>query len=94
MEVAAELGLDARRWTPRCWTAGTCWSSTPTRRRAAAIGVTGTPTYVIGGERLDGGQGQEGLRERIQEIVDGLLGRLSAPHAQPSGLSRWVCTVR
>ena len=38
-----------------------------------AIGVTGTPTYVIGGERLDGGKSQEGLRERIEEIADRLL---------------------
>ena len=37
------------------------------------IGVTGTPTYVIGGERLDGGKSQEGLRERIEEIADRLL---------------------
>ncbi|MGW3275699.1 DsbA family protein, partial [Streptomyces kronopolitis] len=34
---------------------------------------TGTPTYVIGGERLDGGTGQEGLRARIEEIADRLL---------------------
>ncbi|WP_326794883.1 DsbA family protein [Streptomyces sp. NBC_01808] len=38
-----------------------------------AIGVTGTPTYVIGDERLDGGKSQEGLRERIEEIADRLL---------------------
>ena len=35
--------------------------------------MTGTPTYVIGGERLDGGKSQEGLRERIEEIADRLL---------------------
>lgn len=38
-----------------------------------AIGVTGTPTYVIGGERLDGGKSQDGLRERIERIADRLL---------------------
>ncbi|WP_447036313.1 DsbA family protein [Streptomyces sp. DSM 118878] len=38
-----------------------------------AIGVTGTPTYVVGGERLDGGKSQDGLRERVEELVDGLL---------------------
>ncbi|MEO3766721.1 DsbA family protein [Streptomyces sp. B8F3] len=38
-----------------------------------AIGVTGTPTYVIGDERLDGGKSQDGLRERIEEIADRLL---------------------
>ncbi|MER7584259.1 DsbA family protein [Kitasatospora sp. NPDC097691] len=35
-----------------------------------AIGVTGTPTYVIGGERLDGGQSQDGLRERIVAVIE------------------------
>jgi protein-disulfide isomerase len=34
-----------------------------------AIGVTGTPTYLIGGELLDGSKDQEGLRERIEEIA-------------------------
>ncbi|AYA19683.1 disulfide bond formation protein DsbA [Streptomyces alfalfae] len=38
-----------------------------------AIGVTGTPTYVVGGERLDGGKSQDGLRERVEKIIDGLL---------------------
>ncbi|MGW4384766.1 DsbA family protein [Kitasatospora sp. NPDC004531] len=36
-----------------------------------AIGVKGTPTYVVGGKRLDGGQSQEGLRERIVELLGG-----------------------
>lgn len=36
--------------------------------------MTGTPTYVIDGERLDGGKSQEGLRERIEAIADRLLG--------------------
>lgn len=35
--------------------------------------MTGTPTYVIGGERLDGGRSQEGLRKRVEEIADRLL---------------------
>ncbi|MFB7950381.1 DsbA family protein [Kitasatospora phosalacinea] len=36
-----------------------------------AIGVTGTPTYVVAGKRLDGGKSQEGLRERIVELLNG-----------------------
>jgi protein-disulfide isomerase len=35
--------------------------------------VSGTPTYVIDGERLDGGESQDGLRERIEQIVDQVL---------------------
>lgn len=38
-----------------------------------ALGVTGTPTYMIGGHRLDGGVSQEGVRERLAEIAAGLL---------------------
>lgn len=34
-----------------------------------AIGVSGTPTYVIAGQRLDGGTSQDGLRARIVEII-------------------------
>ncbi|OKJ01114.1 DsbA family protein [Kitasatospora sp. CB01950] len=36
-----------------------------------AIGVTGTPTYVVAGKRLDGGQSQDGLLERIVELLGG-----------------------
>lgn len=35
-----------------------------------AIGITGTPTYVIAGQRLDGGKSQDGLRERIVAIIE------------------------
>jgi protein-disulfide isomerase len=39
-----------------------------------AIGVTGTPTYVVAGQRLDGGRSQDGLLERITGILDGHRG--------------------
>ncbi|GAA2047203.1 DsbA family protein [Streptomyces carpaticus] len=35
-----------------------------------ALGVRGTPSYVIAGQRLDGGQSQDGLLERIIAIVE------------------------
>ncbi|MBD0676572.1 DsbA family protein [Streptomyces sp. CBMA156] len=35
-----------------------------------AIGVTGTPTYVIGGRRLDGGRSQDGLRAEIAAVIE------------------------
>ncbi|MEU1624591.1 DsbA family protein [Streptomyces sp. NPDC020096] len=50
-----------------------------------AIGVTGTPTYVIDGVRLDGGKSQEGLRERIQELADRVLNRRTGSLDSPSG---------
>ncbi|KDN86803.1 DsbA family protein [Kitasatospora cheerisanensis] len=36
-----------------------------------AIGVKGTPTYVVAGKRLDGGQSQDGLFDRIVELLGG-----------------------
>ena len=35
----------------------------------AAYAIT-TPTYVIAGQRLDGGKSQEGLRARIVELIE------------------------
>ncbi|GAA5017790.1 DsbA family protein [Kitasatospora paranensis] len=35
-----------------------------------AIRVTGTPTYVVAGERLDGDRSQDGLLERLTGILD------------------------
>ena len=35
-----------------------------------AIGIKGTPNYVVGRERLDGSQSQQGLRERIMALLD------------------------
>ncbi|MFD8600049.1 DsbA family protein [Kitasatospora sp. NPDC059646] len=36
-----------------------------------AIGVKGTPTYVVAGKRLDGGQSRDGLFERLVELLGG-----------------------
>ncbi len=33
---------------------------------------------MIGGERLDGGKSQEGLRERVERIADRLLAEAGA----------------
>lgn len=70
-------------WTPRSSTrpsstAGDILIVDADQAEGKAIGVTGTPTYVIDGERLDGGKSQDGLRERVEEIVDRLL---AAPDA-------------
>ncbi|MER5678311.1 MULTISPECIES: DsbA family protein [Streptomyces] len=73
IEVAAELGLDAEEFDTALIDGRHLLIVDADQAEGKAIGVTGTPTYVIGDERLDGGKSQEGLRERIEEIADRLL---------------------
>lgn len=75
IEVARELGLDAEEFETALIDGRHLLAVDADQAEGKAIGVTGTPTYVIGGERLDGGKSQDGLRERIEGIADGLLGR-------------------
>ncbi|MER6163967.1 DsbA family protein [Streptomyces violaceorubidus] len=73
VEVARELGLDAEEFDTALIDGRHILIVDADQAEGKAIGVTGTPTYVIGGERLDGGKSQEGLRERVEEIADRLL---------------------
>lgn len=73
LEVARELGLDAEELDTALIDGRHILVVDADHAEGKAIGVTGTPTYVIGGERLDGGKSQEGLRARIEEIADRLL---------------------
>ncbi|MFD5638315.1 DsbA family protein [Streptomyces sp. NPDC127077] len=73
IEVARELGLDAEEFDTALIDGRHILIVDADQAEGKAIGVTGTPTYVIGDERLDGGKSQEGLRERIEEITDRLL---------------------
>jgi protein-disulfide isomerase len=75
LEVAAELGVDAEEIDTALIDGRHMLVVDADQAEGRAIGVKGTPTYVIGGELLDGGKSQEGLRERIEEITDRLLGR-------------------
>ncbi|MQY11941.1 hypothetical protein SRB5_20660 [Streptomyces sp. RB5] len=72
-DVARELGLDAGELETALVDGRHFLAVDADVAEGKAIGVTGTPTYEIAGTRLDGGKSQEGLRERIEEIVDGLL---------------------
>ncbi|MGW2085404.1 DsbA family protein [Streptomyces sp. NPDC001880] len=73
VEVARELGLDAEEMDTALIDGRHMLIVDADQAEGKAIGVTGTPTYVIGEERLDGGRSQDGLRERIEEIADRLL---------------------
>ncbi|MEV0123015.1 DsbA family protein [Streptomyces sp. NPDC050703] len=71
---ARDLGLDAEEFDTALVDGRHILIVDADQAEGKAIGVTGTPTYVVGGERLDGGKSQDGLRERVEAIVDGLLG--------------------
>ncbi|KOG61148.1 DsbA family protein [Streptomyces rimosus] len=73
VEVAGELGLDAEEMDTALIDGRHLLAVDADQAEGKAIGVTGTPTYVIGGELLDGSKSQEGLRERIEEIAGRLL---------------------
>ncbi|MEW2070210.1 DsbA family protein [Streptomyces sp. NPDC007346] len=73
LDVARGLGLDAEEFDTALIDGRHLLIVDADQAEGKAIGVTGTPTYVIGDERLDGGKSQEGLRERIEEIIDRLL---------------------
>ncbi|GHA29383.1 DSBA oxidoreductase [Streptomyces tauricus] len=78
LDVARGLGLDAEEFDTALIDGRHILIVDADQAEGKAIGVTGTPTYVIDGERLDGGKSQDGLRERVEEIVDRLL---AAPDA-------------
>ncbi|MEW1613335.1 MULTISPECIES: DsbA family protein [unclassified Streptomyces] len=73
LDVARELGLDVEEFDTALIDGRHLLIVDADQAEGKAIGVTGTPTYVIGDERLDGGKSQEGLRERIEEIIDARL---------------------
>ncbi|MBM9509808.1 DsbA family protein [Actinacidiphila acididurans] len=73
VEVAAELGLDTEEVDTALVDGRHLLVVDSDEAEGKAIGVKGTPTYVIGGELLDGSKNQEGLRERIIAIADKLI---------------------
>ncbi|NLU75120.1 DsbA family protein [Streptomyces sp. HNM0575] len=74
LEVARELGLDDGEFESALIDGRHLLIVDADQAEGRAIGVRGTPTYVIDEQRLDGGKSQEGLRARIEEIADKLLG--------------------
>lgn len=73
VEVARELGLDAEEVDTALVDGRHLLVVDADQAEGQAIGVTGTPTYVIADQRLDGGRSQEGLRDRVAALADSLL---------------------
>lgn len=70
LDVAREVGVDAEEVDTALIDGRHMLTVDADQAEGKAIKVTGTPTYVIGGQRLDGGKSQEGLRERIVAVIE------------------------
>jgi protein-disulfide isomerase len=70
VDVARELGLDAEEMDTALIDGRHMLVVDADHAEGKALGVTGTPTYVVAGQRLDGGKSQAGLRERIIELLE------------------------
>ncbi|BFV55797.1 DsbA family protein [Kitasatospora sp. CMC57] len=68
--LAGELGLDAEEVELALIDGRHMLVVDTDQAEGKAIGITGVPTYVIGGRRLDGGKSQDGLREQIVAIIE------------------------
>jgi protein-disulfide isomerase len=73
IDVARELGLDADEMDTALIDGRHLLIVDSDQAEGRAIGVTGTPTYVIGGQVLDGSKSQDGLLDRITAIADTLV---------------------
>ncbi|PYC76344.1 disulfide bond formation protein DsbA [Streptomyces tateyamensis] len=71
LEVAREIGLDAEEVELAMIDGRHTLAVDADQAEGKAIGVKGTPTYLVRGRRLDGGQSQDGLRERIVALLEG-----------------------
>jgi protein-disulfide isomerase len=70
LRVAEELGLDAEELDTALIDGRHSLTVEADHAEGKAIGIKGTPNYVVGRERLDGSQSQQGLRERIMALLD------------------------
>ncbi|MEU1423458.1 DsbA family protein [Kitasatospora sp. NPDC005751] len=70
LEVARAVGVDAEEVDTALVDGRHTLIVDADQAEGKAIGVRGTPTYVIGGKRLDGGQNQDGLRDRIVAVIE------------------------
>ncbi|SDT79943.1 DSBA-like thioredoxin domain-containing protein [Streptomyces sp. TLI_053] len=70
LEVAREVGVDPEEVDTALVDGRHMLTVDADQAEGRAIGVKGTPTYVIAGQRFDGGQSQDGLLERLVAAVD------------------------
>jgi protein-disulfide isomerase len=78
VEAAGETGLDAEELDTALVDGRHLLVVDADQAEGQAIGVTGTPSYVVAGTRFDGGHSQEGLRDRLAAAIEA---ELSGPTA-------------
>jgi predicted DsbA family dithiol-disulfide isomerase len=69
LKVAEELGLDAEEMDTALIDGRHSFTVEADHAEGKAIGVKGTPNWVVGRERLDGSKSQDGLRERLLALL-------------------------
>jgi protein-disulfide isomerase len=65
LEVARDIGLDAEAIEQASRASSVSANIAEVRDLAGALGISGTPSYVIGEELVPGAIGYEGLQERV-----------------------------
>jgi protein-disulfide isomerase len=68
-KLAGELGLDAEELDTALIDGRHSFTVEADHAEGKAIGVKGTPTYVVAGKLLDGSQSQDGLRARVESLL-------------------------
>jgi protein-disulfide isomerase len=71
LEVAGQVGLDVEELDTALVDGRHFLAVDADLAEGQAIGVKGTPSYVVAGRLLDGSRSQEGLRERIVALLEG-----------------------
>ncbi|MEZ0068745.1 protein-disulfide isomerase [Streptacidiphilus sp. MAP12-20] len=68
-KLAKELGLDAEELDTALIDGRHSFTVEADHAEGKAIGVKGTPTYVVAGKLLDGSKSQDGLRARVEALL-------------------------
>jgi protein-disulfide isomerase len=69
VKLATELGLDGEELDTALVDGRHSFTVEADHAEGKAIGVKGTPAYVVSGKLLDGSKSQDGLRERIEALL-------------------------
>ncbi|HSG94516.1 MAG TPA: DsbA family protein, partial [Afifellaceae bacterium] len=69
ISVAKELGLDTEALTKASENGSVTENLQEVRQIAQALGISGTPSYVVGGQMVPGAVGFDQLQARIQDAA-------------------------
>ena len=69
ISVAKELGLDTEALKKAAENGSVTENIQEVRQLAQALGISGTPSYVVGGEMIPGAIGFDGLQTKVQDAA-------------------------